>query len=190
VTKLGTLVAAAALGAAVLSSSIASAQEGAPAQEAPKPAAATTASSEEVVERYPPSSVRWKVLIAGITLTGLGYGGMALMGGLWDGVPGGDYLYIPLAGPWVALGKSGCTPDESAPVEGTVTPQTCGGMQALRGIIYVVGSLVQLGGLGLVGESIFMTTESPDAAPVKKTAILPMPIITQDSVGLGVIGTF
>lgn len=147
---------------------------------------ATPAGAEEpVVQRYPPSSARWRVLLAGLGVTAVAYGGAALMGGVWTDIPGGDpYLFIPVAGPWIALGKSGCAPDEeSSPGEGD-----CEAMIGVRAAIYVVDGLLQLGGLGLVATSIAMTTESEDAAP--SATILPGPIVTPTMVGLGVVGTF
>lgn len=178
---IGTIAIASTIASGITAPGEARAQEAAEPTAAPKPKAEA---SYEVVPRNPPSSARWKILVAGIGLTAVGYAGSALMGGLWEGVPGGDFLFIPVAGPWIALGKSGCVPEE----ESSTGAGDCGGMMALRGVIYVVDALVQLGGLGIVGESIFMTTESPDAAA--KAAVLPMPIITEHTIGLGVVGTF
>lgn len=180
---IGTIAIATSIASGISAPAEAHAQEAAePGSAAPK--APKADASYEVVSRNPPSSARWKILVAGIGLTAVGYAGSALMGGLWEGVPGGDFLFIPVAGPWIALGKSGCVPEE----ESSTGAGDCGGMMALRGVIYVVDALVQLGGLGIVGESIFMTTESPDAAP--KAAVLPMPIVTEHTIGLGVVGTF
>lgn len=140
---------------------------------APKPA---------VPEALPPADVRWRVLLGGLGVFGVSYGGMALMGGLWDGLPGADYLFIPVAGPWIALGESGCAPGEET-VEGD---GDCDAMMGLRGVIYVVDGLLQLGGLGLIGQSIFMET----ADPANTATILPVPFTERDALGLGVIGTF
>ena len=177
---------AAALGAVavVLSASF---TRDAGAQEAAQTATVATQppAEEEVVQRYPPTAARWRILVAGLGITAVAYGGAALMGGLWEGVPGGDYLFIPVAGPWIALGMSGCGPDEeSTPGEGD-----CEALIGVRAAIYVVDGLLQIGGLGLVGQSIFMTTESETAAPASAT-ILPAPIVTPTMTGFGVVGTF
>ncbi len=123
-------------------------------------------------------------------MTAVSYGGAAAMAGAWSDAPGTDMLFVPVAGPWIGLGKLGCAPDE----ETTVGQGDCDGMLALRGILYVLDGLVQLGGLGVVAEGIFMTTEAtPDAAPAK-AALAPRfmvtPIVSGGTAGLGVVGTF
>lgn len=158
------------------------------AQEAPASAApAAPPAEEEIVLRYPPSSSRWKIIVAGAATFAVGYGASAAFGGLWSDIPGKDWLFVPVIGPWAALGQSGCAADEeSSPGEGDCEP-----IMALRGILFVIDGLVQLGGLGVVGEGIFMTTEAdaPAAAP-PKAAIIPAPIVTEHTLGLGVSGTF
>ncbi len=133
-------------------------------------------------DALPPPDVRWRVLLGGLGVFGVSYGGMALMGGLWDGLPGADYLFIPVAGPWIALGESGCAPGEET-VEGD---GDCDAMMGLRGVIYVVDGLLQLGGLGLIGQSIFMDT----ADPANTATVMPVPFMERDALGLGVVGTF
>ncbi len=140
------------------------------------------APAPQTFEALPPPDARWRVLLGGLGIFGVSYGGMALMGGLWDGLPGADYLFIPVAGPWIGLGESGCAPGEET-VEGD---GDCDAMMGLRGVIYVVDGLLQLGGLGLIGQSIFMST----ADPATSASVMPVPFIERDAVGLGVIGTF
>jgi hypothetical protein len=102
--------------------------------------------------------------------------------------------FIPLAGPWIALGQSGCAADE----ESTLGQGDCEGIMALRGVLYVVDALVQLGGVGILAEGIFMTTQEPAPAagprtePAKETSfrIMPLPIVTHEMTGLGVVGQF
>lgn len=183
-------VGALALGGAVFVARPAAAQ--APAAEptasaaAAPGAAAPGATEKELVLRYPPSSARWKILIAGIATFAVGYGVSAGMGGAWSDVPGRDWLFVPVIGPWAALGTGGCAPDEeSSPGEGD-----CEGWLALRGVVFVLDGLVQLGGLGITAESIFMTTEADAAAPPAKATILPAPIVTEHGAGFGIVGTF
>src|SRR5690606_4091820 len=98
---------------------------------------------ETVPQRYPPSSARWRVLLAGIGVTAVSYGGAALMGAFWKDIPGGDpYLYIPVAGPWIALGKSGCAPDE----ESSEGEGDCEALIGVRAGIYILDGLLQIGG--------------------------------------------
>lgn len=140
----------------------------------------------DLVERFPPSAARWRIFAAGLSVTIVAYGGAALMGGLWKDIPGGDFLFAPVAGPWIALGKSGCAPDE----ETTEGQGDCEPLIGLRAAIYIVDGLLQLGGLGIIAESIFMTTESEDAKAPAKATILPAPIVTPTMVGVGVVGSF
>lgn len=147
---------------------------------------ATAETTDGPVVRHPPSSARWKVLLLGLGVTGVAYGGAALMGGLWEDIPSGEMLYIPVAGPWIAIADSGCAPDEETnPGDGD-----CEALIGVRAAIYVVGGLLQLGGLGIVATSIAMTTESSETPQVKKATVLPIPMVTPTSVGFGVIGTF
>jgi hypothetical protein len=154
-----------------------------PDKPTPTAAPAPPSSAPLLLDGLPPPSARIKVLLGGIGMFGLSYGGMALMGALWDGLPGADFLYAPVVGPWIALGESGCAPGEES-VEGE---GDCTGMLALRGILYTVDGLLQLGGLGLVATSIFMETGEE---PAKKVTILPAPFMVRDAVGLGVVGSF
>jgi hypothetical protein len=157
--------------------------EGAAADARPSNTAVVTP-DDEVIVKYPPAGARWRALVAGSGMTLVAYGGSALMGALWDQVPGSDMLFIPVAGPWIAVGKSGCAPsEETTPGEGD-----CEALIGLRAALFIVDGLLQAAGLVIVGEGIFMKTEDPEAPP--KAAILPMPIVSEHSVGFGVMGTF
>lgn len=145
-------------------------------------------SSETVdagVLRYPPSSVRLPLILGGTGLFGVAYGLTAMSSRLWPTVPGADHMLIPVAGPWVALGQSGCAPEDT---DGCTLPLV------FRTILLVLDGLVQAGAVGLVGEGLFMTTEA--AAPDADTAARPSvewhlaPEIGPGRTGLGVIGTF
>jgi hypothetical protein len=156
------------------------------AQEAAAPAPAAPAAEEEIVLRYPPSSSRWKIIVAGAGTFAVGYGASAAMGGRWSDIPGKDWLFVPVIGPWAALGQSGCAADEeTSPGQGD-----CEAIMAVRGVLFVIDGLVQLGGLGILGEGIFMTTEADAPAAPPKAVIVPAPIVTQHAFGLGVSGTF
>lgn len=171
--------------AAAPSATVAASESGdverAPAKAAPVSAAEAAGTFDTA---HPPDGARWRVLVAGLGMFAGSYGAMAIMGATWSEVPGSEMLYIPVAGPWAALAQSGCAPDE----ETSVGEGDCGGMMGLRGVIYSVAGLVQLGSLGVIGESIFMTTDSGE--PTKKAYLMPLPIITSDTVGVGVVGAF
>jgi hypothetical protein len=106
-----------------------------------------------------------------------------------SGPPGASQLGIPIAGPWIALGKSYCPTDNP----------NCGiGPPIARGIGYVIDGVVQLAGIGLIVEALVMKTES--SGPAKKSSALsvryrgievtPVPIAGPSATGLSLVGTF
>jgi hypothetical protein len=141
--------------------------------------------------RYPPSSVRVALIAGGLGMTAAVYAAGMISGFVWSDVPGADALKVPVVGPWIALGQSGCPPDED----------TCAGMLALRTILTTLDGLVQLGGLGIAAEGIFMTTEgdaeaSPGAASSGQAAAPPAlqlgvaPMVGPSVAGVSVTGRF
>ncbi|WP_437777497.1 hypothetical protein [Sorangium sp. So ce1097] len=145
---------------------------------------APSAGAEEQASapRYPPSSVRAKLIVGGVAVTALAYGAGFAAASAWPEVPGSSELKIPIAGPWMALAKNGCAADDP----------DCGAKLYVRGALTVVGGLAQLAGLALVGEGIFMTTEArPAQAPsTSALTVRAAPVITATGMGLGVVGTF
>jgi hypothetical protein len=196
--------AAAALAALILAgSSAAVAQEKAPQPKPVKPKpvkpkpvkpkqaakAADTRGEEEPNPdeeqvRYPPSSVRLPLILGGAFVTAASYGITLACALAWDDVPGADMMLVPIAGPWIALGMSGCAEDDP----------DCGAILYIRGALLVLDGIAQAAGLGLVGEGLFMTTEAVEAAPKKKAARAGSwtlaPIVTPTQTGLGVLGSF
>lgn len=164
----------------------------APAASGPAPVArAEVAAREEDASRedparYPPSSVRWKLIAGGLGLTAGAYGIGAACAAAWPEVPGAEALYVPVAGPWITLGQTGCAPDDEG----------CGAILVVRGILLVLDGLIQAGGVAVAGEGLFMTTESETAnarvAPRRESAVTvtPVPLVTETQTGLGVIGSF
>lgn len=145
--------------------------------------------SSAVKLRYPPSSVRVPIIVSGLLITGAAWGVAFGCGMGWPEVPGSKELRIPIVGPWLALGKSGCAPDDP----------DCGAKVYVRGVLYVIDAITQLAGLGLVAQGIFMKTEakakSAGRAPflgMKKGdfSIAPVPGAGPSSTGLSVVGTF
>lgn len=185
------LAGALALGSVLAIAAPARAQEASP-PEATAPEAAEAAPAEasapdepEVVlpKRYPPTSVRWKLVGGGLAVTGLAYGGAFLCASNWPEAPGSDALKVPVVGPWIALGKSGCSEDDP----------DCGATAVFRAILTVLDGLLQVGGLGIAGEGLFMTTEAPQRAPASarsEVMVRPTPIVTQHTTGMGLVGTF
>lgn len=137
--------------------------------------------------RYPPSSVRPRLILGGLVISGLAYAAAFGTAVSWPEVPGSKGLKIPIVGPWIALGKSGCATDDD----------DCGAKVYVRGVLYVLDGIAQLAGFGLIGEGIFMKTEAK-SAPQKSLALglpggvtlYPVPMTTGRLTGLGFVGTF
>lgn len=116
------------------------------------------------------------------------YGIGAALAAAFPEVPGSEAMYVPVAGPWIALSQSGCATDDPG----------CEAMPIVRGVLYVLDGFIQAGGLAIAGEGIFGTTES--AAPrttgarevshVGEITVTPVPVVTRDRTGLAFAGTF
>src|SRR6187402_796131 len=94
----------------------------------------------------PPSSVRLKLALGGVAVAGGAYAMSYAMASNFPEVPGTTELKIPVVGPWLALGKSGCATDDP----------DCGAKVVLRGFFLVIDGLAQIGGVGLIAEAVFM----------------------------------
>ncbi len=130
--------------------------------------------------RYPPPSVRPKLIIAGLGLFALSYGAGFLVSRLAPDQPGISKVEIPIVGPWMALPQNRCVEFAST----DCTPEL-----VARGFIYSVAGLAQIGGLALVTEAIVMKTQV--AAPKPDTAfVVPMPIVSPTMVGIVFSGRF
>lgn len=138
---------------------------------------------------YPPPSVRWKLAALGVAITGLAWGASFASGQYWSTVPGATQLKIPVVGPWIALGKSGCATDDV----------DCSGAKiGVRGVVYVLDGIAQVAGLALIAEAIIMKTEpsraKKDAAflglRVGGVEVSATPIVAPTMHGVGLVGTF
>ncbi len=160
------LAAAAVVAAALLSSSSARAED-------PPPV------------RYPPSSVRPKLIVGGIAVTGIAYGAAFLGAESASTWPGSTELKAPVVGPWIALAMNGCPPGEQ-----------CDAFLYLRASLLVIDGLLQAAGLAIVAEGIVMKTEAvplTPAAPARPLAFTwqPAPFVTPTgAAGFGFVGTF
>ncbi len=165
---------------------------GTPSPDAPKPVApkarSTTsdespredAGDEASMRRYPPSSVRLPLILGGSFVTLAAYGITVASALTWDDVPGADAMLVPIVGPWIAVAQNGCAPDDP----------DCGAILWIRGILLVIDGIAQAGGLGLIGEGIFMTTEADAPAEKPATSWMVAPVVTPTQTGIGVIGSF
>jgi hypothetical protein len=194
--------------ALVLSAATARADDAEP-EKKDKTADTTSDSAASPELRYPPPSTRFKLLATGLVLTGGAWGIVYGCAVEWpwvdprlqpivptlqhplilSGPPGSAGLKVPIVGPWIALGKSGCGSDQT----------TCSAQIGLRAVGYIVDGVAQLAGLGLIAEGIIMKTESPADADSKKLAftlryrgieMMPVPMVTPSMSGVGLAGTF
>lgn len=143
------------------------------------------AGAEQPVVRYPPSSVRPKLIVGGIAVAGIAYGAVFLGAESASTYPGAAETKIPLVGPWIGLAKNGCPPENPG----------CDAFIYLRAGLLVVDGLLQAAGLAIVAEAIVMKTKSAPAAPAKQPltsflTIHPAPFFTPTSGGFGFVGTF
>lgn len=160
------------------------------AQEAPAPApkAATTLPPPEA--DLPSPGAAGRLALAGGIVTGVWYGGALGASLLFPDAPGAEDLRIPVAGPFLALADTGCA--DSEPNCDTV-------LVVVRAILTTLDGVGQVGGVGMLIESLFMPTasstrraSSPSSnSETGETEIRPVPIVAgKDGVGLGVVGRF
>ena len=65
-------------------------------------------SDEAPAPRYPPSSVRPKLIGGGLAITAIAYGVGVVAATSWPDAPGAESLKIPVVGPWMALAQNKC----------------------------------------------------------------------------------
>jgi hypothetical protein len=123
--------------------------------------------------------------VAGAATTTAWYG-LALGSSLaWPGAAGANHLSIPVAGPWLALGDTGCDDDES----------DCSTVWVVvRAILIGIDGVGQAGGLAAMLESAFLPTMQPRPVSPRqqsKVEIHAVPLRTGPSgLGLGLVGRF
>jgi hypothetical protein len=151
----------------------------APASAAPPPA------------DLPPPGAKTTHIVAGTATTVVAYG---LAAGFSFLIPEEDLngvkdLRIPIAGPWMTLGKTGCPASDT---NCSKIPLVLGGM------LMIMDGVVQAGGLAVIAEGLFLNTSSRAHAEKKAELRLPpaphvqaVPFsFEKGGLGLGVVGTF
>jgi hypothetical protein len=135
---------------------------------------------------YPPSSARTGLILGGLATTAVWYGATTGVSYLWPDAPGAEQLRIPVAGPWLALGETGCPEGEP----------DCGiGWVVFRATLTTLSGIAQFGGVYVALEGVMLPTAPPkeqNAPPAKSTfRVAPVPIVAgSDGVGLGLVGQF
>jgi len=176
-------------GAAALASMVALALGEAPALAADPPSAASSAPSVAPTRvatsvdgsepaRHPPTSVRLPLILGGLGFTAATYGIGAGAAAAWPEAPGASKLYIPVAGPWLALAENRCPSDGSS----------CDAMVYVRGILEVLSGLAQIGGLAIAVEGFVATTEAPATSTASSVRVTPS--LSPTTAGLTIGGVF
>jgi len=137
--------------------------------------------------RYPPEGVPRKIVLVGAAVTAGWYGAAVATSFGWSKSDGASSLRIPVAGPYLALAKTGCGSKEpSCSTLGVI----------VRTVLTSLSAVGQTGGLLAIVEGLLVpTTPSGDTArralPARRSAysVVPTPI-GPDGLGVGVVGDF
>jgi len=134
----------------------------------------------------PPPSARVNLIITGAATTLVSYGLALGASYLWtaNDLNGSKDLRIPMAGPWMALGKTGCPASD---------PGCSKPLLVVGALLQVFDGVAQAGGLGITFEGLFLNTSSsrPAAQKAEGTTVQAVPLnFEKGGVGLGVVGTF
>jgi hypothetical protein len=138
---------------------------------------------------YPPPSTRWKLVAGGVAATGVFYGAAAGVSYAFPDAPGAKDLRIPVAGPWLAIAHNGCPVDE---------PDCSRLWVVLRTFITAIDGLAQAGGVGILLEGAFLTTQTSESTgpaepkkPPKDVSFVAVPTtLGSRGIGIGVFGSF
>ena len=163
---------------------------------AEEPGASASPPPAPATDELPPPGARTTHIVAGAATTVVSYG--LALGASYLFAPedlnGAKDLRIPSAGPWMALGRTGCPTSE---------PDCSAATLVVGAILMIFDGVAQAGGLGVIGEGVFLNTSSARPAAQKaqsgqtpgryaaQATVRAVPFnFGKDGVGLGVIGTF
>jgi len=132
----------------------------------------------------PPPGTRTSLLLAGATTTVVAYG-LALGTSFLvkeDDLRGSRDLRIPVAGPWISIGRTGCPASDT---DCSKIPLVIGAfLKAFDGI-------VQAGGLAVIGEGLFLRQAPPAPRKAEGPTAHAVPLsFERGGLGLGFVGTF
>ncbi len=136
------------------------------------------------LDQYPPPSARTNLLIAGAATTAAWYGLALGSSYIWPDTVGANDLRIPVAGPWIALGHSGC---------GNVSD--CSKViVVIRAIATALDAIGQASGVAIAAEGLFLPTQEPKRAHAalapNRIELHPTFDAGKNTVGFGVLGVF
>ncbi|MCC6214977.1 MAG: hypothetical protein IT376_08920 [Polyangiaceae bacterium] len=135
---------------------------------------------------FPVSGARPALFFTGLAVTAAWYGAALPFAYAWPHAPGADELKIPVAGPWMALAKTGCAEDDPGCSDFEVV---------LRAILTTIDAVGQAGGVLVMLEAPFVPVS--DAPRARKPRRRPGAGVewrvaprVGAGVGLGVVGSF
>ncbi len=114
------------------------------------------------VAGHPDDGTRARTALAGLAVTAVGYGAALGSSYLFPDSPGSASLRVPVAGPFLALAKTGCASGDA----------DCSTFTTIvRAVLTTANSVVQVGGLFVASESLFLKTQAPPAAPARGASV-------------------
>ena len=143
--------------------------------------------------RHGPASTGVPLVLVGAATTAVWYG--AALGGsyLYPTARGADELRIPIAGPWMSLGQTGCPK----------TTPNCSTFWMVAGAVgKALDGLGQAGGIFIMAEGLLLPTveSSPKTSSYgafsaeldRSTRITfrPVPVASENALGLSLVGNF
>jgi hypothetical protein len=133
----------------------------------------------------PDSSARANHIVAGAVTTAVWYGVAVGHSFLWSDNPGATELRLPIVGPWLSLGKTGCPDDE---------PDCSTVLVVVQAVLTTLSGVGQVGGLAVIGEGLFVPTRSDSrsrsSTPTELRASVQPFTPGHDGIGLGLVGSF
>ena len=139
-------------------------------------------------DKRPPEGVQQRLILTGTAVAAGWYGVSLGSSYLWSDTRAASDWRIPVAGPWMALGKTGCTEAEGS--------SCTDAWVVIRTALTLISSIGQVGGLAVIVEGLLVDTEgrSPPAPRVAQGAPAPewvaAPMTDSSTLGLQLIGTF
>lgn len=142
---------------------------------------------------FPPPSTRPNLVLIGAAVTAGWYGAAYGTSYLWPDSEGAASLRIPVAGPYMALARTGCGPREVG----------CGAFTlVLRTVFTTLSAVGQTGGVLAMLEGVFVpTADSPGGPPPRErirprlsrpaapaVSLAPLPL-GESGIGLGLAGS-
>jgi hypothetical protein len=155
-----------------------------PLAAAEEPLVPDSAKPAPFVAEYPSPSTRGTLALTGAAVFAGWYG--AAIGGsfLWPDAPEANKLRIPVVGPWLTVAHAGCAPGEASCTDV---------IAVIRAVLAGMTAVGQVGGLAVLGEAAFLSTESGERAPAPKRAVQVQNVTFtagERGIGLGLSGAF